>query len=63
MSIERFNEWMEWSYPRVKWMIDQKLPLFQYGQHFGVLSGLVERMIILWAMTTKRKCVNVGGRK
>jgi len=63
MSIERFNEWMEWSYPRVTWMIEQKLPLFQYGHHFGVLGGLAERLVILWAMTTNKRCVMLGGRE
>ena len=60
MKKTTFDEYMQWSYPRAKWLIDHNYG----GSHYALAGYIVERMFTMWCLQfDKRVCVPQGVRR
>ena len=50
MRKDTFDVFMQWSYPRVQWLVARKYG----GSHKGLAGYVAERLLILWYMEFKR---------
>mgnify|MGYP003149490606 CR=1 FL=1 len=60
MSVENFNLFMEWSFPKIKWMLDN-CDEFAYSKaHPKAIGYVMERLHIFWYHLHKKKAKNIG---
>jgi hypothetical protein len=57
MSKKNFYEFMDWSYPKVKKIVElsNDIPDLKLGKHYCNSSFIIERLFLIWYMTYNKK--------
>mgnify|MGYP003652133884 CR=1 FL=1 len=60
MSVENFNLYMEWSFPKIKWMLDNCDEFDYTKKHPKAIGYVMERLHIFWYRINNKKTKNIG---
>jgi len=60
MSLDNFNHYMAWSYPKIKWMLDHCDDYKYTKEHPKAIGYVMERLHIFWYRIFEKKLKNIG---